>query len=134
MSELLTGRRILVVEDEMMILLMIEDLLADLGCASVTSAATVEDALALIAAQHFDAATLDVNLGGRDSYAIADALAARGIPFAFSTGYVGDGLRSDHRDRAVLRKPFRTDEFIGIFAMLIGEAAAGAAGEAVAAG
>ena len=87
MNKLLSGRRVLVVEDEMMILMMIEDMLADLGCESVTAAATVDQALALIDAQTFDAAMLDMNLNGNKSYAVADALAARGVPFVFSTGY-----------------------------------------------
>ena len=54
MDELLSGRRVLVVEDEMLVLMMIEDMLADLGCKSVTSAATINKALALIVAQAFD--------------------------------------------------------------------------------
>ena len=64
MDKLLSGRRVLVVEDEMLILMMIEDMLADLGCESVTAAATVDQALALIDAQVFDAAMLDMNLNG----------------------------------------------------------------------
>lgn len=68
MSDILLGKHILVVEDEMMILMMIEDMLADLGCTAVHSASTVDQALALIKAHHIDAATLDVNLRGTDSY------------------------------------------------------------------
>lgn len=65
----------------MLVLLNLEDMLADLGCKSVSAAATVDQALALIAAQAFDAAMVDVNLNGIKSYAVADALAARGVPF-----------------------------------------------------
>ena len=65
MNKLLSGRRVLVVEDEMLVLMMIEDMLADLGCKSVTSAAMVDKALALIDAQTFDFAMLDMNLNGR---------------------------------------------------------------------
>lgn len=54
MNKLLSGRRVLVVEDEMLVLLMIEDMLADLGCESVTAAATVDQALAAIDNQIFD--------------------------------------------------------------------------------
>ncbi len=61
----------------MMILMIIEDMLAELGCESVTAAATVGQALALIDAQVFDAAMLDMNLNGNKSHAVADALAAR---------------------------------------------------------
>ena len=68
MDKLLSGRRVLVVEDEMLVLIMIEDMLADLGCMSVTSAATVDKALALINEQVFGAAMLDMNLNGNDSH------------------------------------------------------------------
>jgi CheY-like chemotaxis protein len=75
--KLLSGRRVLVIEDEMLILMMIEGMLADLGCESVTSAATIDRAIALIDGQVFDAAMLDMNLNGNNSRAIADALTAR---------------------------------------------------------
>ena len=94
----------------MMILMMIEDMLAELGCESVTAAATVDQALALIDAQVFDAAMLDMNLNGSKSHAVADALAARGVPFVFSTGYSALDVRSGYRDRPVLKKPFPYDE------------------------
>jgi CheY-like chemotaxis protein len=106
MDKLLSGRSILVVEDEMLVLLNVEDMLADLGCKSVSAAANVDQALALIDAQAFDAAMLDVNLDGRKSYAVADALAARGVPFVFSTGYSSDTLDEGYRDRPVLGKPY----------------------------
>jgi len=80
MDKLLSGRRILVVEDEMMVLMVTEDMLADLGCESVAVAATVEQALALIDAHGFDAAMLDVNLNGNKSYPVADLLVKRGVP------------------------------------------------------
>ena len=77
MSKLRSDRHVLVVEDEMMILMIIEDMLADLGCESVTTAATVDQALALIDAQVFDAAMLDLNSNGNKCHPVADALAAR---------------------------------------------------------
>jgi CheY-like chemotaxis protein len=113
----LKGRRILIVEDEMMILMMIEDMLADAGCATA-SAATADQALALIDTQVFDAATLDVNLNGNASYAVADALSKRAVPFVFSTGY-GDALPKGYRNRPVLKKPFRHQDLIAIFASLL---------------
>src|SRR5664279_2534362 len=75
MDRLLSGRRVLVVEDEMLVLIMIEDMLADLGCKSVTSASTVDKALALVNAEVFDVAMLDMNLNGNDSHVVAEALA-----------------------------------------------------------
>ena len=107
MRSLLSGRRMLVVEDEMLVLMMTEDMLADLGCEAVAAAATVEQALALIEANTFDAAMLDMNLNGDETYDVADALAARGVPFVFATGYVGHDVKERHRDRPLLRKPFR---------------------------
>ena len=106
MDKPFAGRRVLVVEDEMMLLMLIEDVLADHG-ATVTAAATVDQAIALIGMQVFDAATLDLNLDGNQSYPVADTLAACGVPFVFSTGYHQDGLRDGYRDRPVLRKPFK---------------------------
>jgi CheY-like chemotaxis protein len=118
MDKLLSGRRVLVVEDEMLVLIMIEDMLADLGCKSVTSAATVEKALALINAQVFDAALLDVNLNGSDSHPVAEALSACGVPFVYSTGNAGQSLRDGYSDQPVLKKPFKYEELAAILAHL----------------
>jgi DNA-binding NtrC family response regulator len=107
MSELLSGRRVLVVEDEMIILMTIEDMLAQLGCKDVTAVPSVAKALALIDAQSFDVAMLDANLGKETSERIADALAARNIPFFFATGYGSIAAGDKHKDRKVLSKPFR---------------------------
>ena len=110
MTDLLAGRRVLVVEDEMMILMMIEGMLEDLGCASVTAAATIDQAIALIDAEAFDVAMLDLNLDGQRTYPVADRLAARGVPFFFSTGYSDHGLKEGYGDRPVLKKPFQHAE------------------------
>ena len=118
MDKLLSGRRVLVVEDEMLVLIMIEDMLADLGCKSVISAATVERALALINSQVFDAALLDVNLNGNDSHPVAEALSARGVPFVYSTCNTGHSLREGYSDRPVLKKPFKYEELAAILAHL----------------
>lgn len=103
----------------MLVLINIEDMLADLGCTSVSAAATVDQALALIEAQGFDAAMVDVNLDGSKSYAVADALAARGVPFLFSTGYSGQSLKDGYRDRPVLGKPYRNAELAETIARLL---------------
>ncbi|MGA7993832.1 MAG: response regulator [Bradyrhizobium sp.] len=118
MDKLLSGRRVLVVEDEMLVLIMIEDMLADLGCQSVTSAATVDKALTLINAQAFDVALLDMNLNGTDSHPVADALSARGVPFIYSTGNTGQSSKDGYSDRPVLKKPFKYEEMAGILARL----------------
>ena len=106
MDKLLSGRRILVVEDEILVLILAEDMLAALGCESVTTAASVSEALALIDAQVFDAAMLDMNLDGTKNHSVADALAARCVPFVFATGYSGHDMKEGYRDRSVLRKPY----------------------------
>jgi CheY-like chemotaxis protein len=117
-NKLLSGRRVLVVEDEVMILMMIEDMLSDLGCTAVVAAATISKALALVAEQEFDAAMLDLNLNGNSTYEVADALAARGVPFFFSTGNNLHGIREEYRDLLVLRKPFTGDDLARVFTQL----------------
>lgn len=119
MDKLLSGRSILVVEDEMLVLLNVEDMLANLGCTAVSAAANADQALALIDAQAFDAAMVDVNLDGRKSYLVADALAARGVPFVFSTGYSGESLDDGYRDRPVLGKPYREADLVEILTQLL---------------
>jgi CheY-like chemotaxis protein len=116
MNKTLSGRRVLVVEDEMLVVMMIEDMLAELGCESVTVAATVAQAVALIGEQSFDVAMLDMNLGGNSSLAVAKLLSARGIPFAFSTGNTGRDMWDGFGDRAVLRKPFLCKELGDVLA------------------
>ena len=115
----LAGRHILLLEDEMMILLMMEEMLIDLGGASVTSAATVGQALTKIDRQVFDAAVLDVNLNGTKSYPVAERLVARGIPFVFSTGYSDHAPGDAYADRPVLKKPFRYPELASALSRLL---------------
>ena len=80
--------RILVVEDEGLVAMLIEDMLEDLGCEVACSASNVAQALRWIEdGGEADAALLDVNLGGEAVWPVADALAARGVRFAFTTGY-----------------------------------------------
>lgn len=103
--------RILLLEDEPLIAMMLEDVLDELGRTVAGSADTVTKALALIEAGGVGAAILDVNLrGGETSGAIADALARRGIPFAFATGGGEDDIAEHHRARPRLRKPFTLDD------------------------
>jgi CheY-like chemotaxis protein len=110
MNSLLAGRRILVVEDETMILIMIEDMLNELGCRNVTSAGTVKKALLEIETRTFDGAMLDMNLHGIDSRDVADSLARHGVPFVYSTGNCYRETRDGFCERDVLRKPFSFDQ------------------------
>ncbi len=109
MTRLLSGLSVLVVEDEMLVMMMIEDMLADLGCEAITTAATVDQALRHIGSTAFDVAMLDMNLGGSSSEQIADALASHQVPFIYSTGNTGGDLRQGYSDRPILRKPFKAE-------------------------
>lgn len=105
-----TPKRILLVEDEPLILMMLEDFLDALDREVAGTADTVSEALALVEQGGIDAAILDVNLrAGETSWPIADALAAAGIPFIVATGGSGDTIADAHRDAPVLSKPFTMD-------------------------
>ena len=119
MSDLdaLKGRKVLVVEDEMMIAMLVEDMLADLGCEVVGPAHNLSGALAVVADnRHMDAALLDVNLGGQPVFAVADLLREKSIPIIFCTGYGDAGLREVDRGAAVLQKPYRASELANALA------------------
>ena len=103
-------RRILVIEDEMLIGMLLEDMLADLGYEVAAVVARLKDALAAAQSQTFDLAILDVHLHGESAYPVAEALIARGIPFVFATGYGARGLPETYRERPVLQKPFAKDD------------------------
>ena len=118
MNKLLSGRRVLVVEDEMLILMIIEDMLADLGCDSVTAAATVDQALALIDAQVFDAAMLDMNLNGNKSHPWPTR-SLRAACRSSSRPATRHDMRDGYRDRPVLKKPFPYEELVEIFTRLL---------------
>lgn len=103
-------RRILVVEDESLLAMLLEDLLTDLGM-QVCVTASVEDALRAVEAQAPpDLALLDVNIAGQMVFPVAHALQRRGIPFAFATGYGEQGLPEDFRQRPIISKPFSLAE------------------------
>jgi len=102
----LEGVRVLVIEDEGPIALMIEDMLQDMDCVVAGSAASVREALGCVAAGGFDFALLDINLGSTRADAVADALVKTGVPFAFASGYGRGGIPAHLQDRPVIRKPF----------------------------
>ena len=116
----LAGQDILLVEDSLIIALDAEDIANRLGAASVTTAATVEGALEFIDAARPTVAMLDINLGDRDSYPIADRLAELGIPFIFATGY-GEQAHPpiEHRGRLVVQKPYTLENVARAFDSLI---------------
>src|SRR5215213_3855597 len=105
----LKGLRVLVVEDETMVAMMVEDLLADLGCTVVDVAGTVRRALTIVTNEDviLDGAILDINIGGEKVFPVAEALATRGVPFVFATGYGTAGLDARFLGTPTLAKPFR---------------------------
>jgi len=107
--------RILVVEDELLIAMMLQDIIADLGFLAVGPAMRLKDALDLIEREPIDGALLDINLHGERVYPAADILVQRGLPIVLCTGY---GSAGDIPDRyaAVPRvaKPFDADELRAI--------------------
>ena len=96
--------RVLILEDEALVAMLLEDLVQEFGY-DAQAYATSDDALAALDTLQFDVAILDVNLGASLSYGVADALAARGIPFAFATGYGSGGVDPKYRGVTVMRKP-----------------------------
>ena len=104
----LRGARVLIVEDDAIIVLMVEDMLADLGCTVVGTAARLETAIEKARMLPLDLAMLDVNLDGRDSFAAADILAERGVPFIFTTGYGARVTAERYRGAPTLQKPYES--------------------------
>ncbi len=102
--------RILVVEDEAIVAMLLEDMLAELGYIVVGPVTRLDRALDLAREAEIEGAVLDVNLNGRDTYAVADALAARSIPFVFATGYSAKELAERFRTTPLTQKPFHRDD------------------------
>ena len=104
MTNALQGRRILVIEDESLVAMLLETILDDMGCAVVGPESNIDDGLiAATTEASLDAALLDVNVAGREVFPVAEALKARGVPFVFSTGYGEAGL-PEHHHRVSVRK------------------------------
>lgn len=105
-----TKRRILIVEDEPLIAMMLEDFLEAGGMEAAGVSDTVESALAVTGEGGFDAAILDVNLsGGQKSWPVAEALANKGIPFLFATGGSDGDIATEFRGRPTISKPYTLD-------------------------
>ena len=104
--------RILVVEDEMMVSLLIEDILSDQGCVIVGPYHRVDRALEAACVEKLDAAVLDMNLAGVMVFPVAEALAGRGIPFVFLSGYGKIGVPPAHPEWPVCSKPFTDGELL----------------------
>ena len=115
----LAGRRILLVEDELLVAMMLEDVLRPEGCVLLGPFPRVEPALKAAREERLDAAVLDFNLAGERVDPIAKALAERNIPFAFTTGYDRGMLPAEYADRPALAKPFRPAQLIDALTALL---------------
>jgi CheY-like chemotaxis protein len=114
-----SGVKVLVVEDEGLVAMMIERMLEDLGCEVVASVAHISKAMVVAGEADIDLALLDVNVAGAPVFPIADILRARGIPFIFSTGYGASGLPREFSGHQVMSKPFCEDELRQKMALML---------------
>jgi DNA-binding response OmpR family regulator len=110
MSTIEPRHRILVVEDEAMVGMLLEDMVLDCGGEIIGPVARFDEALALAQAAEFDVAVLDLNLNGTLSYPIAEVVRGRRIPVIFATGYGSYGLPEKFRGYPTLQKPFSQDD------------------------
>src|SRR5512139_2859295 len=101
--------RLLVVEDEYLIRMLLEDMLSDLGYDVAAAVGTIAEAREHATSGDIHAAILDVNLDGQEIFPVADILAKRGLPFVFVTGYGEGALPAHYRSRPALQKPFQAD-------------------------
>ena len=123
--------RVLVLEDEPLIAMLIVDILTDAGYTIVGPAHDLEQANALIDAERIDIAVLDINLGpGVTSAPVADCLEQRGIPFILGTGYGDAALRPVDRTRPRLSKPYNEAEFIALVSKVLSTASTASAAQA----
>jgi CheY-like chemotaxis protein len=106
----LAGRRVLVVEDESMVIMLLQDFLEDMGCEVAGIASRLKEALEKIDALAFDVAILDVNLNGQQTLPVAQALLARGRAIVFATGYAATSVPPELRGVPILQKPFQQQD------------------------
>ena len=103
------GKRVLIVEDELMIRMLLEGMLTDLGHSVAAEAGGLDEAIALAKQAEFDLAVLDVNLNGAPVTPVVEILVERGVPFIFASGYGQRGLPEAYRTAPILQKPFQAD-------------------------
>jgi DNA-binding response OmpR family regulator len=116
-----TGKRVLLVEDQWLIAMDLADQLRDSGYIVVGPASSLEKALALIETEAINAGLLDINLNGTMSYPAAQALARKGIAFAFLSGHTSAELHEDFRDQRLLCKPITSNELMTTVEALLRE-------------
>jgi two-component sensor histidine kinase/DNA-binding response OmpR family regulator len=122
----IAGRpRVLLVEDEALVGMMIQESLGDFGYQVVGPICTASEATARAKEGQFEAAVLDINLGDGAVYPIADILAARGVPFVFVTGYDANSVEARFRNIPILQKPIEREMLKKIFVVAAKVSAAG---------
>lgn len=109
-SEVVGLGTILILEDEVLVSLVMEDLVRDMGAGDVLVLDDAAHALEMVRTSPPDLAILDIHLGGQTSFAVADALAERGIPFVFSSALGEMAVEERHKHRPMLGKPFADAE------------------------
>lgn len=114
------GLRVFIAEDESLILMLLEDILVELGCEVVGSALTLRDALQTVATVDAQAAILDINLGGDPIFPAAERLRERGIPLVFASGYGATTLPPAWLGQPTLPKPFSSDQVAAILRTTLG--------------
>jgi DNA-binding response OmpR family regulator len=113
------GSRILIVEDEMLVAMMIEDMIVDMGLIPAGVAARLQQGVDLAGKLDIDGAVLDVNLDGEQSFPVARVLQQRGIPFFFATGYGAKGVADEFKGSIVLQKPFNAADLESAFRSIL---------------
>jgi len=106
----LDGKRILVVEDEALVAMLLEDMLGEIGCQVAACVSRIEDGVTRAGSAEVDVAILDVNVAGRPVFPVAEVLRQRGIPFVFATGYGPAGLPDEWKGMPTVQKPFSQGE------------------------
>jgi DNA-binding response OmpR family regulator len=119
MTDALKGVRVLVVEDEYLVAILIEEILQSAGCVVMGPVPRLPEALDAINREDYDVAVLDVNLAGERINPVADALSERNVPFLFVTGYGTNALPSEYAERPHICKPFRMAELIGALSSVV---------------
>lgn len=103
-------RRVLIVEDEFLVAMLLEDILSDMGHQVMASFTRVHEAVQFAERADIDFAVLDINLRDVKSFPVAEILRRRGIPFVFATGYGTEGLSAEFRNELTLQKPYEPRE------------------------
>ncbi|WAJ26562.1 response regulator [Antarcticirhabdus aurantiaca] len=111
MRVVVSGMKVFIVEDESLVAMQLEDMLADIGCEVIGLAMKIERALDTIERlPAIQIAILDVNIGGHKVYPVAARLRERGVPLVFATGYGREGVESEWQCYPILQKPYTTEQ------------------------